>query len=143
MANPSSNGTISRASFGRTADGVTVQLYTLRNARGMQARIATYGGIVVSLTAPDRQGRYADVVLGYDKLESYIKDSPYFGALIGRYGNRIAQGQFFLSGTRYSLAKNNGPNSLHGGKLSFDKVVWTAAKAETYTSTIIYRFTAK
>jgi len=89
----------------------------------------TYGGIVVGLTAPDRHGRYADVVLGYDTLAGYLKSSPYFGALIGRYGNRIAGGRFTLNGTAYTLATNDGPNTLHGGKIGFDKVVWKVASA--------------
>jgi aldose 1-epimerase len=100
----------------------------------MEARIATYGGVITYLTAPDRAGRYADVVLGYDTLAGYLKDSPYFGALIGRYGNRIAHGKFALNGVSYTLATNNGPNSLHGGKVGFDKVVWHAAKAQVTKS---------
>jgi len=116
--------------FGTMPDGTPVELYILRNNRGMEAKIATYGGIVTSLTAPDRHGRYSDVVLGYDMLASYLKESPYFGALIGRYGNRIAKGRFSLNGVEYRLATNNGPNSLHGGLKGFDKVVWKVAKAE-------------
>jgi len=123
-------GTITQAPFGKTPDGTAVSLYTLRNAQGMEAHIATYGGIVTSLTAPDRQGQYSDVVLGYDALAGYIKNSPYFGALIGRYGNRIAKGRFELDGVTYRLATNNGPNALHGGIKGFDKVVWTAVKSE-------------
>lgn len=120
---------IVKQSFGRAANQ-PVDLYTLSNAHGMQARIITYGGIVTSLTAPDREGRYADVVLGYDTLDGYLKDSPYFGSLIGRYGNRIAQGRFELNGKLYTLATNNGPNHLHGGTVGFDKVVWKVAQAE-------------
>jgi galactose mutarotase-like enzyme len=123
-------GSISVAPFGETADGVAIDLYTLRNAHGMEARITNYGGIVTQLTAPDRNGLYADVVLGYDALEGYLKDSPYFGALIGRYGNRVARGEFRLDGKQYTLAMNNGPNTLHGGKVGFDKVVWSVKKAE-------------
>jgi aldose 1-epimerase len=95
----------------------------------MEVRIITYGGIVTYLTAPDRDGHYANVVLGYDALSSYLKSSPYFGALIGRFGNRIARGRFTLNGITYTLATNNGPNSLHGGLVGFDKVVWTATEA--------------
>src|ERR1700733_3966998 len=120
---------IVHAPFGHTQAGVAVERYTLRNAHGMEAQIATYGGIVTRLTAPDRQQRYGDVVLGYDSLDAYLKSSPYFGALIGRYGNRIARGRFTLNGTPYTLAVNNGPNALHGGKVGFDKVVWTATHA--------------
>jgi aldose 1-epimerase len=122
-------GSISGAPFGHMKDGTAVELYTLRNAHGMEARIATYGGIVTSLTAPDRNRHYADVVLGYDNLAAYLEKSPYFGALIGRYGNRIAEGKFALDGKTYQLALNDGPNSLHGGKVGFDKVVWKVAVA--------------
>ncbi len=127
---PAAPATITHTAFGRTLEAEPVELYTLRNRRGMEARIATYGGIVTSLMAPDRQGHYSDVVLGYDTLEGYLKDGPYFGALIGRYGNRIAKGRFRLDGADYQLATNNGPNALHGGVIGFDKVVWTAVKAE-------------
>jgi aldose 1-epimerase len=96
----------------------------------MEARIMTYGGIVTSLTARDRNGHYADVVLGYDSLQGYLRSSPYFGALIGRYGNRIAHGKFSLEGAQYTLAINNGPNALHGGLVGFDKVLWTVAHAK-------------
>ena len=117
-------GHISSEPFGATPDGTPVQLYTLRNSRGMEARIMNYGGTVVSLTAPDRHGQYADVVLGYDRLADYIASSPYFGCLVGRYGNRIAKAQFKLNGQTYQLAANNEGNSLHGGLKGFDKVVW-------------------
>jgi len=127
MSNPSATGSISRAPFGVTPQGVPVEIYTLRNPLGMEVRIATYGGTVVSLTAPDREGHFTDVVLGFDSLDGYVKASPYFGAIIGRYGNRIAHGRFSLEGHSYQLATNNGPNSLHGGKVGFDKVVWTVA----------------
>ena len=122
--------TITTSSFAHTPDGTAVKLFTLRNAKGMQVRIATYGGIVTSVTTPDRTGQFADVVLGYDELDQYLKDSPYFGALIGRYGNRIAKGRFELNGKIYELAINNGLNSLHGGTEGFDKVVWSVANAQ-------------
>jgi aldose 1-epimerase len=121
---------ISKELFGATADHSPVDLYTLRNHHGMEARIMTYGGIVVSLKTPDRAGKFDDVVLGYDRLEGYLKKNPCFGALIGRYGNRIARGQFSLNGTTYKLAINNGANHLHGGLKGFDKVVWTARPVE-------------
>ncbi len=121
---------IKHAPFGKTAAGTAVELYTLRNRHGMEAHIATYGGTITSLTAPDRNGHYADVVLGYDTLPGYCKGTAYFGAMIGRYGNRIAHGQFMLNGTKYTLATNNGPNALHGGKVGFDKVVWTVEQAK-------------
>jgi aldose 1-epimerase len=116
--------------FGQTLDGQSVEIYTLRNANGMTARIMTYGGIVQSLKVPDKDGHFGDVVLGYDSLDGYLTNSPYFGALIGRYGNRIAKGQFTLDGQTYNLATNNYPNSLHGGLKGFDKRVWTVVRAE-------------
>jgi aldose 1-epimerase len=121
-------GTISQAPFGKIPDGTPVAIYTLRNSKGMEARIMTYGGIVQSLKVPDRNGKFDDVVLGYDNLEGYLinKGNPYFGALIGRYGNRIGGAKFTLEGKTYALATNNGPNSLHGGIKGFDKVVWQA-----------------
>ena len=99
--------------------------FTLTNAHGIAVRVLTYGGIITSIRTPDRSGHLDDIVLGFDSLAGYLKDSPYFGAIVGRYANRIANGQFTLDGTTYHLAKNNGPNSLHGGNRGFDKVVWT------------------
>lgn len=122
---------VSKSSFGATPDGDKVMLYTLRNKAGMVARITDYGGIVVSLTAPDREGNFEDIVLGYDNLDDYIAASPYFGALIGRYGNRIRAGKFELDGVEYNLATNDGPNHLHGGDKGFDKVVWDSKMEET------------
>jgi aldose 1-epimerase len=106
-----------------------VELFTLTNKSGMEAVITNYGGIVVSLKAPDRNGRLADIVLGHDDLNGYMLKSPYFGAIVGRYGNRIAKGRFKLNGQEYTLAKNNGENALHGGLRGFDKVVWKAREA--------------
>ncbi len=120
------DGEISSAPFGQAPDGQAVRLYTLKNANGVEAKICNYGGIVVSLKVPDRQGKLGDVVLGYDSLADYVKDSPYFGCLVGRYGNRIAKGKFTLDGKTYTLATNNYPNALHGGLKGFDKVVWQA-----------------
>jgi aldose 1-epimerase len=117
---------IERRAFGTTANGTPVDLYTLTNNHGMEARIMTYGGIVVSLKVPDRHGKLGNVVLGYDHLEGYLENNPYFGALIGRYANRIAQGSFTLDSTAYQLAQNNNENHLHGGVVGFDKVVWKA-----------------
>jgi aldose 1-epimerase len=122
----SSSSNISKAPFGKTPDGKKVDIYTLRNTNGVEARICTYGGIVVSFKAPDRNGKMGDVVLGYDNLDGYLTNSPYFGALIGRYGNRIAKGKFTLDDVNYTLATNNAPNSLHGGLKGFDKRVWRA-----------------
>jgi aldose 1-epimerase len=118
--------TLVRAEFGQTPDGVAVQIYTLTNKNGLEARITNYGGIVVSLKAPDRHGAMADVVLGFDSFAGYLANpGPHFGALIGRYGNRIGGARFVLNDVEYKLAKNNGENSLHGGPRGFDKVVWT------------------
>ena len=117
--------------FGSTPDGKSAQLYTLTNAAGMKVQITNYGGIITSLSVPDRNGVSADVVLGYDHLDQYIKSNPFFGALIGRYGNRIAAGKFSLNGETYTLAVNNGVNHLHGGIKGFDKVVWDAKTAQT------------
>ncbi|MBR7722005.1 aldose epimerase family protein [Hymenobacter properus] len=119
------------ASFGKTTDGTEVQLYTLTNANGVKATITNYGGTLTSLLVPDKDGKLGDVILGFDNVSGYqspefLKAGPYFGALIGRYGNRIKGGKFTLEGKEYNLAKNNGPNSLHGGLKGFDKVVWQA-----------------
>lgn len=122
---------VSRQPFGQTVDGVAVEVFTLRNAKGAEARITNYGGIVLSLLVPDRNGQLGDVVLGYDTLDAYIKETPYFGCLVGRYGNRIAEGKFSLDGKDYVLAVNNGPNALHGGLKGFDKVVWAARPRQT------------
>jgi aldose 1-epimerase len=123
--------TMDRTSFGKTTEGTEVSIYTLRNKNGMEARITNYGGIVVSLIVPDRAGKGADIVLGFDSLSSYIKDSPYFGALVGRYGNRIGKGRFELNGVKYTLATNNGVNHLHGGLRGFDKVVWSVDERQS------------
>src|SRR5262245_45524835 len=102
-------GTITKTAYGSLPDGRAVDSYTLRNAAGAEVSIITWGGIVTSLKVPDKNGNSSDVVLGYDRLDDYLKSSPYFGALIGRYGNRIANGKFSLNGKTYTLAKNNGP----------------------------------
>jgi aldose 1-epimerase len=121
-----STSSITSTAFGKTTDGSAVELYTLRNRNGMEARITNYGGIIVSLTAPDRDGKFADVVLGHDRLDDYLRGASYFGALIGRYANRIGGAKFALNGRTYTLAPNNGAHSLHGGVKGFDKVVWGA-----------------
>ena len=127
MPSTSKTSTITKDAFGTAPDGQAVDIYTLSNAKGAQARIMTYGGVVQSLSVPDKHGNFADVVLGYDNLDGYLdKKTPYFGALIGRYGNRIGGAKFTLEGQTYTLAANNGVNSLHGGLKGFDKVVWTA-----------------
>jgi len=122
---------VTSAGYGRTADGAGVTEYTLRNGNGVEVRAIDYGAIITSIKAPDRSGALADVVLGFDSLAGYLEQPPYFGAVVGRYGNRIAKGQFTLDGRVYTLAKNNGPNHLHGGVRGFDKVLWQAAPSET------------
>ncbi len=136
--------TVMQAPFGTTNDGEAVEVYTLTNANGIEVRAITYGGIIISLRVPDKDGQFGDIVLGYDTLEGYLtNNSPYLGALIGRYGNRIGKGTFTLNEQTYPLAVNNGPNHLHGGLKGFDKVVWQAESFEdeqgigvvfTYTS---------
>jgi aldose 1-epimerase len=116
----------SREPFGTMPDGQPVERFTLTNTKGMVVQAISYGGIITSLRVPDRNGRLDDIVLGFDSLDGYLKDHPFFGAIIGRYGNRIAKGAFTLEGKTYKLATNNGPNHLHGGTKGFDKVLWTA-----------------
>jgi aldose 1-epimerase len=118
--------TISKSDFGKTPDGTPVALYSLTNSKGMEAKIATYGGAIVSLKTPDRTGAMGNVVLGYENLAGYTGGKSYFGALVGRYANRIAGGQFRIDGAVFNLPKNDGANSLHGGLRGFDKQVWTA-----------------
>ena len=156
---------VKKQAYGKMPDGSAVELYTLTNAKGMQAGIITYGGTVVSLTAPDRNGKYADVVLGMDDLAGYMKTTAFFGAIIGRYGNRIGHAQFSLDGRVYKLPANDGPNTLHGGPAGFDKRVWSAVPGTsadgqtleltyisqegeagfpgTLTSKVVYTLTAK
>lgn len=126
----SASGDVTSQPFG-SADGQPVQLYTLKNSRGAIATICNYGGTVTSLKMPDRNGTLVDVVLGYDNLDGYLTNSPYFGCLVGRYGNRISKGKFTLDGVEYTLATNNGPNHLHGGVKGFDKRVWNATPTQT------------
>ena len=116
---------VTRADFGKMPDGTPVSIFALTNAKGVEARIIEYGGILVSMKVPDRSGALGDVVLGHDTLADYLADSKtYFGALIGRYANRIGGASFTLDGVKYSLPANDGPNSLHGGGQGFDKRVW-------------------
>jgi len=123
---PSVSPNVVSAPFGTLANGQRTELFTLRNAHGIEMQVTNYGGIITSLKTPDRAGQFADIVLGYDNLAAYVANSPYFGAIVGRYANRIARGHFTLDGAQYTLAVNNGPNSLHGGLRGFDKVVWNA-----------------
>jgi aldose 1-epimerase len=121
----SSRGSLEKHDFGKAPDGSPVALYVLKSGR-MTVKVMTYGAIVTELHVPDRKGKTADVVLGFDTLEGYLAGHPYFGATVGRVANRIARGTFTLDGRDYKLAVNNGPNSLHGGLKGFDKVVWKA-----------------
>jgi aldose 1-epimerase len=120
--------TITKETFGQLPDSTTADLYTLTNANGMVVKITNYGGIITHLTAADKNGKWEDVVLGFDSLSTYLNGHPFFGALVGRYGNRIAKGKFTLDGQEYNLAINNGPNALHGGLKGFDKKLWNATE---------------
>ncbi|HJV48043.1 MAG TPA: aldose epimerase family protein [Geothrix sp.] len=120
---------LSRSAFGCSAEGRIVDLFTLRNARGVEARLTNFGGKLASLRVPDRQGHVADIVLGYGTYAAYVHGNPYFGAIIGRYANRIARGRFSLDGSVYQLAVNNGPHALHGGPTrGFHNVIWEASE---------------
>lgn len=126
--------TIEKSPYGTTVDGVDVHEYKLSNQEGMQVSIINYGGVITSWTAKDKNGVYEDIVLGFNELSEYEKESPYFGAIIGRFGNRIAKGKFSIEGKEYTLAVNNGENHLHGGEKGFDKVVWDAETSLTDSS---------
>lgn len=117
---------ISKHPFGVLPDGRPVDLYKLTNSTGMEVSVLTFGGILQSIKVPDKDGKIEDVTLGFDNLEDYIKRSPYFGAIIGRFGNRIANGRYTISGNSYQIPINDGPNALHGGPEGFDKQLWTA-----------------
>jgi len=125
------NAAVTKAPFGKTADGKSVEIYTLTGKNGVEAKISTFGATLVSLKEPDRNGKLANVVLGFDTVDPYVKGVPFYGATIGRYGNRIAQGKFTLDGKTYQLPTNDGPNSLHGGVKGFDKHLWKAEAVET------------
>src|SRR5271168_185734 len=130
--------------FGAMPDGVPVDVYTLTNSLGMEARILNFGGILQSLRVPDRNGSLDDVVLGFDSLEPYFINEPYLGAIIGRYGNRIANGRFTLEGKEYTLPKNNGPNTLHGGLKGFNKMLWQAGPSQDeHGVSVVLRYTSK
>jgi aldose 1-epimerase len=121
---------VSQSSFGRMPDGTNVDLFTLTNARGIEVRVITYGAVIVSIKTPDRTGHFDDIVTGFDTLEGYVTRSRFFGAVAGRYANRIGNARFTLDGKTYELAANNGKNHLHGGRRGFDKVVWKGLKFE-------------
>ena len=121
---------IKQEAFGKLPDGNPVSVYTLTNVHGLEVRIMNFGAIVLSLRTPDRNGKLDDIVLGFDSLEPYFTNDPHFGSIIGRYANRIANGKFTLDGVTYSLPKNNGPNTLHGGLKGFDKALWQAEPSQ-------------
>ena len=123
---PAGEEKMEKKSFGKLPDGTEIEEYTLRSAKGATAKVITYGATLTELWTPDKSGKSADVVLGFDNLEGYLSDHPFFGATVGRYGNRIAKGKFSIDGHEYSLFLNNGPNSLHGGKVGFNRKVWKA-----------------
>ena len=129
---------VHKESFGQTPDGMQVDLYTLANAKGLRARIISYGAILVSLEVPDRDGNVADITLGYNSLDDYLKRGGLFGAVVGRYANRIGGAKFALDGVPYELAANNRPNHIHGGRKGFDKVVWRLEdlKAEDHQAAV-------
>jgi len=122
---------IRKVEFGTSEDGKKVDLYILTNKSGMEVSITNFGGTVVAIKVPDRKGKVTDITLGYDSLDGYLSDKSYFGATIGRYGNRIAHGEFTLKGVKYTLARNNGENHLHGGIKGFNKALWTAEKTSS------------
>jgi len=121
---------ILKTHYGKTPEGQSVELFKLKNSYGIEVDIITYGGIITSLKVPNKEGKIEDIVLGFDTLEEYMNGSLYFGALIGRFANRIAKGEFSLNQRKYTLATNNGENHLHGGEKGFDKVIWTAKPIE-------------
>ena len=135
---------ITKSFYGKTNDNKKVDLYSFKNENGMQVDIINYGGIITSLKVPDKNGETEDIVLGYNKLEDYINENPYFGSIIGRYGNRIAKGKFNLNGNQYTLATNNDENHLHGGNIGFDKVIWDAeTKINSNSSSLILKYLSR
>ena len=141
---PTGKPGVKKESFGTLPDGTSVDLYTITNAQGMEIRATNYGGIIVSLRVPDKKGNLDDIALGFDDLKGYLANTPYFGAIIGRYGNRIAKGKFTLDGKEYTLARNNGPNSIHGGLKGFNQVAWQAEPFQSPVGVgIILSYTSK
>ncbi|MET0534321.1 MAG: galactose-1-epimerase, partial [Steroidobacter sp.] len=139
-----SKNTISKAAFGTLPDGVSVDLYTMVNANGMEVRATNYGGIITALLVPESGGKVSDVTLGMSSFDGYLKNAPYFGAIIGRYGNRIGKARFNIDEQTYKLPANDGPNTLHGGLKGFDKVVWQAAPFEKEDSVgVVFTYTSK
>jgi aldose 1-epimerase len=126
LTHPQGKATVRKDAFGKTTAGEAVEIYTLTNSNGLEARVMTYGAILVSMKVPDKAGKLDDVTLGFDSIDGYVQRHPFFGATVGRYANRIAKGRFTLNNKEYKLAVNNGENSLHGGIKGFDKAVWRA-----------------
>lgn len=136
--------TIDESPFGKTADGVAVEKFTCTNANGLKLTMITYGAIVVSLETPDREGKLANINLGFDSIGPYLERHPYFGSTVGRYCNRIAKGKFTLDGKEYTLATNNDPNHLHGGDRGYDRVVWQGEPVKTDDAVgVRFRYTSK
>lgn len=136
--------TVNTEKYGTTADGEKVEKYTISNEQGLEMSVITYGGIITSFKVPDKKGKYEDIVLSLDSLSQYEEKNPYFGAIIGRYGNRIAKGKFSLNGTEYVLETNDGKNHLHGGEKGFDKVVWEVESSNSEDSaTLTLSYTSK
>ncbi|PKB16484.1 aldose epimerase family protein [Flavobacterium sp. 5] len=143
-ANATDSVSIAKKEYGKTEKGDQIDQYTLKNHKGMEVNIITYGGIISSLKVPNKAGKSEEVVIGFNSLEQYEKPNPYFGALIGRYGNRIAKGKFTLDGKQYTLAINNDPNALHGGPEGFHRVIWTAEEVKGGdTATLKLKYVAK
>ena len=135
---------ITKSFYGETKGNKKVDLYSFKNENGMQVDIINYGGIITSLKVPDKNGETENIVLGYSKLKDYINENPYFGSIIGRYGNRIAKGKFNLNGNQYTLATNNDENHLHGGNIGFDKVIWDAeTKINSNSSSLILKYLSR
>lgn len=134
---------VKKSGFGKMPDGRAIELFTLTNRRGMQVEITNYGARVVAISVPDRHGKMADVVLGFDHGIGYLGDNPFFGAIVGRYANRIAKGEFKLDGKTYHLPLNDGPNTLHGGPHGFDKALWTGSVLRHNPPTVEMRYLSK
>ncbi|HUS36550.1 MAG TPA: aldose epimerase family protein [Verrucomicrobiae bacterium] len=136
---------LEKSEFGKLPDGSTAHLYTLKNSKGMTVKVTDYGLIITEILVPDRNGKTGDVVLGFDNLEQYLKGHPFFGAIAGRYANRIAKAKFSLDGKEYTLAANNGKNHLHGGKVGFDKKLWAAEQLQSIPdrTAIAFKYTSK
>jgi aldose 1-epimerase len=135
---PGVRAAVTEADFGQMPDGTAVKSWTIANASGASLQLITYGAAIVSLKVPDRDGALGDVVLGFDNLNGYLRRNPFFGAIVGRYGNRIAGAKFTLDGTEYRITANDRQNTLHGGRRGFDKVIWNAAKIDEQTVEFSY-----